>query len=54
MIADRMTEDEILKAFPDLEPEDIPEALHYAAQALQECELPTAEGGLCRIAGDFG
>lgn len=29
MIADGMTEKEILKALPDLEPEDIEEALHY-------------------------
>ena len=29
MVADGMTADEILEAFPDLEREDIPEALHY-------------------------
>lgn len=40
MIADGMTEDEILKAFPDLEREDIREALRFAAQALRERELP--------------
>jgi len=32
MIADGMTEEEILKAFPDLEHEDIREALLYAAE----------------------
>lgn len=40
MIADGMTGDEILKAFPDLEREDIREALRFAAQALRERELP--------------
>lgn len=40
MIADGMKEEEILEAYPDLEPEDIREALRYAAEALQEKELP--------------
>ena len=40
MVADGMTEEEILKAFPDLEPEDIREALRYAAEAVRERELP--------------
>lgn len=40
MLADGMTEEVILKAFPDLEPEDISEALRYAAEALRERELP--------------
>lgn len=40
MVADGMTEDEILKSFPDLEHEDIRESLHYAAEAMQERELP--------------
>ncbi len=30
MVADGMIEDEILAAYPDLEREDISEALHYA------------------------
>lgn len=34
------TEAEILEDFPDLEPEDIPAALEYAAAAVQERELP--------------
>jgi uncharacterized protein (DUF433 family) len=34
------TEAEILADFPDLEPEDIPAALEYAAAAVQERELP--------------
>lgn len=40
MIADGMTESEILKAFPDLEHEDIQEALRYASEAVRERELP--------------
>ncbi len=40
MVADGMTEDEILEAYPDLEREDIREALRYAAEAVQERELP--------------
>ena len=40
MIADSLTEAEILAAYPDLEREDIHEALRYAAQALRERELP--------------
>ena len=37
-----MTKEEILEAFPDLEAEDIPEALRYAAEADRERELPLA------------
>ena len=44
MVADRMNEDEILQAFPDLEPEDIPEALRYAAEAVRERALPLLTG----------
>jgi uncharacterized protein (DUF433 family) len=40
MIADGMTAAEILKSYPDLEQEDISEALRYAAAAVQERELP--------------
>jgi uncharacterized protein (DUF433 family) len=40
MVADGMTDEEILAAYPDLEPEDIREALRYAAEAVQERELP--------------
>lgn len=42
MVADGMTEADILKACPDLEPEDIHEALRYAAEAVRERELPLA------------
>ena len=40
MIADGMTEDDILDAYPDLEKEDIREALYFAAEAVRERELP--------------
>jgi uncharacterized protein (DUF433 family) len=40
MVADGMLESEILKAYPDLEREDIYEALRYAAEAVRERELP--------------
>lgn len=40
MIADGMTNDEILNAFPDLESDDIREALRYAAVAVREREIP--------------
>jgi uncharacterized protein (DUF433 family) len=40
MIADGMTEAEILHAYPDLEPNDLREALRYAAEAVRERELP--------------
>lgn len=40
MVADGMSEDAILQAYPDLERKDIREALRYAAAALQERQLP--------------
>ena len=40
MVAEGMTEDEILHAHPDLEPEDIRESLLYAAEAVKERALP--------------
>ena len=42
MVADGMTAAEVLKALPDLEPGDITEALHYAAEAVRERELPVS------------
>ncbi len=44
MVADGMSEDDILQAYPDLEREDIREALRYAAAAVQERELPLVPG----------
>ena len=40
MVADGMTREEILDAYPDLKPKDIHEALRYAAEAVRERELP--------------
>ena len=40
MIADGMTQAEILVEHPDLEAGDIAECLRYAALAVQERELP--------------
>jgi uncharacterized protein (DUF433 family) len=40
MVADRMGEQEILEAFPDLESEDIREALLFASEAVREREIP--------------
>jgi len=40
MVADGMTTQEIVGELPDLEPDDVAEALHYAAEALRERELP--------------
>ena len=40
MVADWMTQAEILDAYPDLESEDIREALHFAADTLRIRELP--------------
>jgi uncharacterized protein (DUF433 family) len=44
MVSEGMTEKEILAAYPDLELEDIREALRYAAEAVRERELPVAGG----------
>ena len=40
MLADGMNDPEILAAYPDLEAEDIREAMRYAAEAVRERELP--------------
>jgi len=39
-----MSDEDILRAYPDLEREEIREALRYAAAALQERELPLLPG----------
>jgi uncharacterized protein (DUF433 family) len=44
MVSEGMAEAEILKAYPDLELEDVREALRYAAEAVRERELPVAGG----------
>jgi uncharacterized protein (DUF433 family) len=45
MVADGMIAHEILAAYPDLEAEDVAEALRYAAEAVRERELPLAAAG---------
>ena len=40
MVADGMSTEEILGAYPDLQREDVAEALRYAAEAVRERELP--------------
>lgn len=45
MVADGLTHEEILAAYPDLEAEDIREALQYAAEAVRERELPLSAAG---------
>lgn len=40
MVADGMTNDEITTELPDLEAEDIAEALRYAAETVREREIP--------------
>jgi len=42
MVSEGMTEREILDAYPDLELEDVRDALRYAAEAVRERELPVA------------
>jgi uncharacterized protein (DUF433 family) len=45
MIADGMSADDVLAAYPDLEAEDVREALQYAAEAVRERELPLSAAG---------
>lgn len=40
MVAEGMTADEITIELPDLESEDVTEALRFAAEAVRERELP--------------
>jgi uncharacterized protein (DUF433 family) len=40
MVAEGMSDTEILAAYPDLEKSDVVESLRYAAEALRERELP--------------
>jgi uncharacterized protein (DUF433 family) len=41
MVADGMTTEEILEYYPDLEPQDIKEALLFAAEAVRVVNAPT-------------
>ncbi len=40
MVADGMTVEEICRDLPDLAPEDVAEALRYAAESVRERQLP--------------
>jgi uncharacterized protein (DUF433 family) len=40
MVADGMTNEEILAAYPDLDLDDVHESLRYAAEAVRERSLP--------------
>lgn len=40
MLGEGMSEEEILEQYPDLEAEDIKEALRFAAEAMDEHEIP--------------
>jgi uncharacterized protein (DUF433 family) len=44
MVAEGMAVSEIIDALPDLEHEDVSEALHDAAEALRERQLPLRLG----------
>lgn len=43
MVSDGMTIEEIVEAYPDLEPEDIREALRFAAEAVCERQIPIVQ-----------
>jgi uncharacterized protein (DUF433 family) len=45
MVAEGMSEQEILDTYPDLEADDVHEALRYAAEAVRERELPLVAAG---------
>jgi len=40
MIADGMSVEEIIEAYPDIEPDDIRESLYFAANAVKERQIP--------------
>lgn len=40
LVAERKTDAEILRDYPDLEPDDIRQALAYAAEAVRERQIP--------------
>jgi uncharacterized protein (DUF433 family) len=44
LVAEGQREQQILEAYPDLELEDIHEALRFAAEAVRERVLPPASG----------
>jgi uncharacterized protein (DUF433 family) len=44
LVADGRKVDDIMALYPDLEPEDVREALLFAAEAVRERTLPLASG----------
>jgi uncharacterized protein (DUF433 family) len=44
LVAEGQNEQQILSAYPDLEAEDVHEALRFAAEAVRERVLPPASG----------
>lgn len=44
LVAEGKTQAEIVADYPDLEPEDIRQALSYAAEAVRERQLPIQTG----------
>ena len=44
LVAEGQTADDIVSLYPDLESEDVREALLYAAEAMRERTLPLAAG----------
>ena len=45
MVAEAMSQEQILEAYPDLETEDIRQALHYAAEVVDRQQLPLFSDG---------
>jgi len=45
MVADGMGEADIVDAYPDLDADDVREAMRFAAEAVRERELPLAASG---------
>jgi len=45
LVAEGQTTDKILTLYPDLEAEDVREALMFASEAVRERALPLASGG---------
>jgi len=40
LVAEKKTDSDIIRDYPDLEPDDIRQALAYAAEAVRERQLP--------------
>ena len=49
MVADGMSPADIIDAFPDLQPQDIEQALHYAAESVREREIPIRAASRFRL-----